>query len=128
MTIFCAMIFQDATFWNRSDTTADETLVRRGFWRKCRRVAAKLPFAEELIAAYYCAFDRNTPLHVKAALVATLAYFVLPTDLIPDFLPALGYADDAASLAATMRLVAAHILPAHRAAAAEALERLVRES
>ncbi len=132
MTIFSAMIFQGATFWNRADTAADadsdETLVRRDFWRKCRRVAAQLPFAGELLAAYYCAFDRNTPLHVKAALVATLAYFVLPADLIPDFLPGLGYADDAASLAATMRLVAAHILPAHRDAAAEALERLVRES
>ena len=126
------MIFQGATFWNRADTAADadsdETLVRRDFWRKCRRVAAQLPFAGDLLAAYYCAFDRNTPLHVKAALVATLAYFVLPADLIPDFLPGLGYADDAASLAATMRLVAAHILPAHRDAAAEALERLVRES
>jgi uncharacterized membrane protein YkvA (DUF1232 family) len=128
VTIFSAMIFQDATFWNRSDSAAEETLVKRGFWRKCRRVAAKLPFAEELLAAYYCAFDRSTPLHVKAALIGTLAYFVLPTDLVPDFLPALGYVDDAASLAATMRLVAAHILPAHRQAAAEALERLIEES
>src|SRR4051812_14296661 len=107
MTIFPAMIFQDAIFWNRADSANDETLVRRRFWRKCRRVAARLPFAEELLAAYYCAFDRNTPLHVKAALVGTLAYFVLPADLVPDFLPVLGYADDAASLAATMRLVAA---------------------
>ena len=122
------MNFQGATFWNHSDTAADEALVRRGFWRKCCRVAAKLPFAEQLLAAYYCAFDRDTPLHVKAALIATLAYFVLPADLVPDFLPALGYADDAASLAATLRLVAAHIQPAHRQAAAEALEKLVEES
>jgi uncharacterized membrane protein YkvA (DUF1232 family) len=43
-------------------------------------------------------------------------------------LPGLGYADDAASLAATLRLVAAHILPAHRAAAEAALQRLARES
>jgi uncharacterized membrane protein YkvA (DUF1232 family) len=126
--IFSRMIFQGATFWNHSDTAADETLVRQGFWRKCRRVAAKLPFAEELLAAYYCAFDRSTPLHVKAALIATLAYFVLPADLVPDFLPALGYVDDAASLAATLRLVAAHIQPAHRQAAKDALEKLVRES
>jgi uncharacterized membrane protein YkvA (DUF1232 family) len=122
------MTFQDATSWDRPDATAEETLVRRGFWRKCRRVAAKLPFAQELLAAYYCAFDRHTPLHVKAALIATLAYFVLPADLVPDVLPALGYADDAASLAATMRLVAAHILPTHRQAAAEALESLVEEN
>ena len=128
VTIFPAMILQDAIFWNRSDSTSEETLVRRSFWRKCQRVAARLPFAQELLAAYYCAFDRNTPLHVKTALIATLAYFVLPADLVPDFLPALGYVDDAASLAATMRLVAAHILPAHRDAAAEALERLTEQS
>jgi uncharacterized membrane protein YkvA (DUF1232 family) len=128
MTMFSAMIFQDAIFWNRPDPAGEETLVRRSFWRKCKRVAAKLPFAGELLAAYYCAFDRDTPLHVKTALIATLAYFVLPTDLVPDFLPGLGYADDAASLAATMRLVAAHILPAHRAAAEAALARLVEDS
>ena len=128
MTIFPAMIFQHALFWDRSDPANDETLVRRGFWRKCRRVAAQLPFASDLLAAYYCAFDRNTPLHVKTALVATLAYFVLPADLVPDFLPALGFADDAASLAATLRLVAGHILPAHRDAADAALERLTGES
>jgi uncharacterized membrane protein YkvA (DUF1232 family) len=122
------MLFQDAIFWNRSDPAGDETLVRRGFWRKCKRVAAKLPFAGELLAAYYCAFDRDTPLHVKTALIGTLAYFVLPADIIPDFLPALGYVDDAASLAVTMRLVAAHILPTHRAAAEAALERLTAES
>jgi uncharacterized membrane protein YkvA (DUF1232 family) len=128
VTIFSAMIFQHAAFWTRPEAANDETLVRRSFWRKCRRVAAQLPFARELLAAYYCAFDRNTPLHVKTALVGTLAYFVLPADLMPDFLPALGYADDAASLAATLRLVAAHILPVHREAADAALERLTQES
>ena len=120
------MIFQQAAFWNRPDTATEESVVRRSFWRKCRRVAARLPFAEELLAAYYCAFDRATPLHVKTALIGTLAYFVMPADLVPDFLPALGYADDAASLAATLRLVAAHILPVHRDAAQAALERLQR--
>lgn len=121
------MILQDALFWRRPDPQGDEALVKRSFWRKCRRVAARLPFAEDLLAAYYCAFDRNTPLYVKSALLATLAYFVLPTDVVPDFLPALGYADDAASLAATLKLVASHILPEHRDAAAKALEKLSDE-
>ena len=121
------MIFQGTAFWTRPEAS-EESLVRRSFWRKAQRVAARLPFSGELLAAYYCAFDRDTPLHVKSALVGTLAYFVLPADLVPDILPALGYADDAASLAATLRLVAAHILPVHRDAAAAALQRLTRES
>ena len=101
----------------------DEARVRRGFWSKAKRVAARLPFAEDLLSAYYCAFDRTTPIQVKAALLGALAYFVLPVDLIPDILPVLGYADDAAVLATALRLVASHIRPEHREAARQALSR-----
>src|SRR5579872_3724555 len=78
---------------------ADEQALKQKFWRKLGGVAARLPFAEDLLAAHYCAFDRQTPLHVKAALVGAIAYFVLPADLIPDVLPVIGYTDDAAVLA-----------------------------
>ena len=101
----------------------DEARVRRGFWSKAKRVAARLPFAQDLLSAYYRAFDRATPLQVKAALLGALAYFVLPVDLLPDVLPALGYADDAAVLATALRLVASHIRPEHREAARQALAR-----
>jgi uncharacterized membrane protein YkvA (DUF1232 family) len=101
----------------------DEARVRRGFWSKVKRVAARLPFAEDLLSAYYCAFDRTTPIQVKAALLGALAYFVLPVDLVPDILPVLGYADDAAVLATALRLVASHIRPEHREAARQALAR-----
>src|SRR5436190_15931097 len=120
------MSFEQTASWDQH-ASRDEAQVKRAFWSKVKRVGCQLPFAEDLLAAYYCAFDHATPLHVKAALIATLAYFILPADLIPDFLPGLGYVDDAASLAATLRLVATHILPAHRTAAAEALTRLAAE-
>ena len=76
-----------------------------GFWRKLKRFAARLPFAEDLLAAYYCAFDRDTPFQVKAALIGALAYFVLPFDAMPDIMPLLGFADDAAILATALRMV-----------------------
>jgi uncharacterized membrane protein YkvA (DUF1232 family) len=101
----------------------DEAQVRRGFWPKLARTAARLPFAEELLAAYYCAFDRHTPRRVQAVLLAALAYFVLPFDFIPDMLPILGFTDDAAVLAAAVKVVAAHISPEHRAAARRTLAR-----
>jgi len=97
--------------------------VRRRFWGKAKRLAARLPFAEDLLTAYYCAFDRDTPFQVKAALIAALAYFVLPYDVIPDMLPVLGFADDAAVLATAIRMVSAHIRPEHRDAARAALAR-----
>ena len=101
----------------------DEAGLRRNFWTKARRFAARLPFAEDLLTAYYCAFDRTTPAHVKSALVAALVYFVVPVDAIPDVLPLLGFADDAAVLAAAIRLVASHIRPEHRVAAQQTLAR-----
>src|SRR5262249_15858348 len=97
--------------------------VRRGFWSKVKRVAAQLPFVEDLLTAYYCAFDRNTPREVQAALIGALAYFILPFDIIPDVLPVIGYTDDPAVLAAPIRPVAKHILPEHREAARRAIAR-----
>jgi uncharacterized membrane protein YkvA (DUF1232 family) len=91
-----------------------------------RKFAARLPFAEDLLAAYYCAFDRDTPLQVKVALIGALAYFVLPFDAVPDMLPMLGFADDAAVLATALRLVASHLTPAHREAAKRTLEAELR--
>jgi len=104
-------------FNRTADQEADAQTVRRNFWPKFRKVAAQLPFAEDLVAAYFCAFDRNTPRHVQAALLAALAYFVMPFDVAPDVLLMVGFADDAAVLAGAVRLMSAYITPAHREAA-----------
>ena len=107
---------------------ADEARLRRGFWRKAGNVIANLPFAEDLLAAHYCAFDRQTPLRVKAALLGALAYFVLPADAIPDVLPVIGYSDDAAVLATAIKLVASHLTADHRQAAQRTLARMRGEA
>src|SRR6201981_2050263 len=99
----------------------DRDSVRRKFWIKFKRVVAKLPFAEDLLAAYYCAFDKQTPRHVQAALLGAVAYFILPFDFIPDMLPVLGFPDDAAVLATAIRMVASYITDDHRTAARAAL-------
>lgn len=101
----------------------DRDGVRRRFWIKFKQVVAKLPFAEDLLAAYYCAFDRETPRHVQVALLGALAYFILPFDFMPDMLPILGFTDDAAVLATAIRMVASNITTEHREAARAALKR-----
>jgi uncharacterized membrane protein YkvA (DUF1232 family) len=102
----------------------DPDSVRRRFWRKLKRVAAHLPFAGDLLAAYYCAFDHRTPRHVQASLLGAIAYFIVPFDFVPDLLPMLGFSDDAAVLATALRMVATHITPEHRDAARAALQRV----
>src|SRR5258708_4131063 len=101
----------------------DRESVRRRFWIKFKQVVAQLPFAEDLLAAYYCAFDKETPRHVQAALLGAVAYFILPFDFMPDMLPLLGFTDDAAVLATALRMVAGHITQEHRDAARAALKR-----
>lgn len=105
----------------------DREGVRKQFWRKLKRLAVKVPFMEDLLAAYYCAFDRQTPRHVQAALLGAIAYFVLPFDFVPDVLPMLGFGDDAAVLATALRMVATHINADHRAAAHAAMARGLSE-
>lgn len=102
----------------------DAARVRDEFWPKIKNVAAKIPFAEDALAAYYCTLDRDTPLRVRGTLLGALAYFVMPLDFLPDFMPALGFTDDAAVLMAALQLISAHIKPEHREAARSALNDL----
>jgi len=119
------MVSEHSVGFEPADRLAkDQESVRKRFWAKFKRVAARLPFAEDLLSAYYCAFDRETPRHVQAALLGAVAYFILPFDFIPDMLPVLGFTDDAAVLATAIRLVAAHITPEHREAARARLKRI----
>ncbi len=99
---------------------------QKRFWAKLRRVLARIPFAEDLVAAYYCALDRDTPGYVRAVLFGALAYFVLPTDVVPDFLAGLGFTDDASVIAAAIAAVGRHLEPRHREQARQSLERLAR--
>jgi uncharacterized membrane protein YkvA (DUF1232 family) len=62
------------------------------------------------------AADPDVPRGVRWRLGLLLAYLVLPVDLVPDFLPVIGYADDAVLVALVLRSVV-------RTAGAEALER-----
>lgn len=102
----------------------NEARVARGFWGKLKRSVGRVPFLEEAVSAYYCAFDPQTPRRVKALLLAALAYFVVPSDMIPDFVAGLGFSDDATVLFATLRMVASHIDERHRVAARQRLTAL----
>jgi uncharacterized membrane protein YkvA (DUF1232 family) len=99
----------------------DERRVRAGFWPKLRRVVRRIPFTDDLLAAYYCATDRQTPTYVKAVLMGAVAYFVLPADMVPDFIAGLGFTDDAGVLLTAVRAVGGEIKPRHRDQAEAAL-------
>lgn len=117
------MARNEASRFDPAELTANERIVKRGFWAKLRRAAGFIPFSREAVAAYFCATDPKTPTRVKALILAALAYFVVPTDLVPDFILGLGYTDDITVFWATWRTISGHVTDAHRQRAATALAR-----
>jgi len=101
--------------------TRDEEGLKRRFWDKLKRVAGKVPFAEDLVAAFFCATDPSTPSRVRLILLGAIAYFVFPADAVTDLLPLFGFADDAAVLAAAITQVAGSITEEHKERARNAL-------
>ncbi|MBQ0820267.1 DUF1232 domain-containing protein [Microvirga sp. HBU67558] len=101
--------------------TRDEEGLKRRFWVKLKRVAGRIPFADDLVAAFFCATDPSTPSRVKLILLGAIAYFVFPADAITDLLPLFGFADDAAVLAAAITQVAGSITEEHKDRARKAL-------
>lgn len=82
---------------------ADEALIDapslgRHLRRKLARYAGTLSaeLAAQIRRVYAAFANPSAPTAAKMAVAAALAYFILPTDALPDFLPALGFTDDAA--------------------------------
>jgi uncharacterized membrane protein YkvA (DUF1232 family) len=99
----------------------DEDSLGRKVFALLRKMARRIPFAHDVAAAWFCAIDPATPRRVRLILMGALAYFVMPMDAIADFLPLVGFTDDAAVMAAAIATVAGSITPNHRKKADEAL-------
>lgn len=78
-------------------------------------------------ALYLAARDRRTPWYARVLAACVVAYALSPIDLIPDFVPLLGYLDDALLLplgiALALRLIPSEVMAAARAQAAAADQR-----
>lgn len=94
---------------------------RKGLLKKLLKVAGRIPFAEDVAAAYFCAIDKETPRQVRLVLYGALFYFLMPADAIPDIIAGIGFSDDAAVLATTLTIVGSHITADHRATARKLL-------
>ncbi|MDR1763988.1 MAG: DUF1232 domain-containing protein [Dysgonamonadaceae bacterium] len=83
------------------------------FWAKIRKIAQKAgqKALEPFMLLYYTLKDGNVSLKNKAYIVGALGYFILPTDLLPDFIAGLGYTDDMAVAYLLIRHLKSSITP-----------------
>ncbi|MBO5942091.1 MAG: DUF1232 domain-containing protein [Bacteroidales bacterium] len=70
---------------------------------------------------YYVLKDEDTPSQQKLIIIGALGYFILPVDLVPDFIPVAGFADDAAALLACLKAVGSNVTPKIKAQATQKL-------
>ena len=81
----------------------------------------------DTVAVWIASRDPRVPWYVKLLAAAVAAYALSPIDLIPDFIPVLGYVDDIVivpvGILLTTRLVPADLMNEFRAEAARREER-----
>jgi len=99
------------------ESEVDEGLLRRMLRRAGRTVARPAVECLELL------LDGQTPHTVRLTMLAALTYLLVPTDLIPDFLPIAGFSDDVVALTALLGMVRTHLTEAIRDRAQKRLDR-----
>jgi len=72
-------------------------------------LAAGREVVEKALWLYYASRRPDVPRWAKVTIYAALAYFILPTDAIPDLTPLVGYTDDLGALSAALLTVAAYV-------------------
>jgi len=95
--------------------------IRVKFWPTVKKALRIIPFMDEVVAAYFAMLDPQTPIRARLILIGALAYFVLPFDLVPDFIFGVGFFDDASILAAAIASVRSSITDDHREVARQAI-------
>lgn len=83
------------------------------FWKKMGRVAGKAgaKLAYYAMILYYALSSPTLPRKDRNIIIGALGYLILPVDLIPDFLPAIGFTDDIGALVLAVCKVASNITP-----------------
>lgn len=84
-----------------------------GLWKKVKSVAKKagIKTIYMVLLLHYVLKSPDVSLEDKAKIYGALGYFILPIDLIPDFIPVVGYSDDVAALAFALHAVWKNVTP-----------------
>jgi uncharacterized membrane protein YkvA (DUF1232 family) len=92
----------------------DRERIEANFWPKFKRAVLSVPGLADVLALYYYMNSDRAPMQHKVSILATLAYFIMPLDAIPDFLGAMGYTDDVAVALGLIKFIGSDIMRPYR--------------
>lgn len=107
------------TAMSKNDFSSDDLIKYEGhynendFWTKIGKVAkhAGVRVVYYALVLYETLMDSATPKKYRTVIAGALGYLILPLDIIPDFIPSLGFADDWAALLAAIYYVTKAVTP-----------------
>ena len=118
------------SFFDREDPSTLEKYKNHysynGFWNKIKKhyksIGKKL--VKLVVVLFYTLRDNDTPSWAKTIILGAIGYFVLPLDIVPDFIPVAGFVDDFASISLAIGAVALHIKDEHKDKASIILDKI----
>lgn len=99
------------------------------FWRKVRHVAVQVgsKVLYPALQLYFLLQAKDVPVKAKTLIIGALGYLILPADLVPDFIPALGFTDDLTALMMALRTLNRYLTPDINRQAKEQADKLLRQ-
>ncbi|MBQ7444072.1 MAG: DUF1232 domain-containing protein [Bacteroidaceae bacterium] len=99
------------------------------FWKKLKHLASNVgsKVLYPALQLYFLLQAKDVPMKAKTLIVGALGYLILPTDMVPDFIPALGFTDDLTALMVALRTLNKYLTPDINARAKDQANKLLKQ-
>ena len=99
------------------------------FWKKLKHLASNVgsKVLYPALQLYFLLQAKDVPMKAKTLIVGALGYLILPTDMVPDFIPALGFTDDLTALMVALRTLNKYLTPGINARAKDQANKLLKQ-
>ena len=99
------------------------------FWKKLKHLASNVgsKVLYPALQLYFLLQAKDVPVKAKTLIVGALGYLILPADLVPDVIPALGFTDDLTALMVALRTLNKYLTPDINARAKDQANKLLKQ-
>ena len=99
------------------------------FWKKLKHLASTVgsKVLYPALQLYFLLQAKDVPAKAKTIIIGALGYLILPVDVMPDFIPALGFTDDLTALMLALHTLNKYLTPEINQKAKEHTDNLLKQ-